>query len=162
MQTYGWADITQLIVALRNLANAPKDQHGPPDTNSGLSLCKIGLKPPEVWYLISGNTFTSFEIIIRLCFCQLIFILCYGINLIEPWNDTLWKTEIKWVLAQGDGGFKILVAAYVLHLNIGDLKISFCKAITLINENIWSIECINTYWIYITLSMMWTDYPGCT
>ena len=48
MRTDGRADLTQLKTAFRNFAKAPKDQHGLHYTESGLSLCKVGLKPPEV------------------------------------------------------------------------------------------------------------------
>lgn len=36
----------------------------------------------------------------------------------------------------------------------------FCKAIMLINENIWSTGRTNTYWFYVSFHMMLTDYQG--
>jgi len=48
-RTDGCADMTQLKAAFRNFDNTPKNQHGLPYTDFGLSLCKVGLKTPEVW-----------------------------------------------------------------------------------------------------------------
>lgn len=64
-------------------------------------------------HLISRKIFNSFQIIKRLFICQLTFILCDGVNFMEPWNDTVWKIEITGVLAHVNGDFKILVAAFV-------------------------------------------------